>query len=71
MVCARCRPAAPEGAVRLDTADAAALARLDRTPFEEIAIARMEGAPALALGRFLASILDRKLRSADFLDSML
>jgi len=68
----RCRPEAPEGAVRLDAASAAALARLDHAPLAE-AQALAAGSPAagLALNRFLASILDRKLRSAEFLDRVL
>ncbi len=72
VVCIRCRPEAPEGAVRLDAASAAALARLDHAPLAE-AQTLAAGSPAagLALSRFLASILDRKLRSAEFLDRVL
>ena len=72
VVCMRCRPEAPEGAVRLDAASARALARLDHAPLAE-AEALGAGSPAagLALSRFLASILDRKLRSAAFLDQVL
>jgi DNA repair protein RecO (recombination protein O) len=72
IVCARCRPQAPEGAVRLATVNAAALAALDDAPIEHAAILAAAGSDgALAIGRFLASILDRKLRSVDFLNSLL
>lgn len=72
VVCMRCRPEAPEGAVRLDAASAMALARLDHAPLAEVR-AMGTGYPAagLVLSRFLASILDRKLRSAAFLDQVL
>jgi DNA repair protein RecO (recombination protein O) len=72
IVCTRCRPEAPEDAVRLDSASAAALARLGAAPFDEAASIGSGGAAgATALARFLSSILDRKLRSADFLDRVL
>jgi DNA repair protein RecO (recombination protein O) len=72
IVCTRCRPEAPEGAVRLEGASATVLARLSSSTFDEAAISAAGSAPgALALARFLASILDRKLRSAEFLDSIL
>jgi DNA repair protein RecO (recombination protein O) len=72
IVCTQCRPEAPEGAVRLDAASAATLARLGIATFNEAAALVPGDAPgALALARFLASILDRKLRSADFLDRVL
>ena len=72
VVCAQCRPEAPEGAVRLDGASAATLARLSSSTFDEVSrFAPANGAGALALARFLSSILDRKLRSTDFLDSIL
>jgi recombinational DNA repair protein (RecF pathway) len=71
VVCMRCRPEAPEGAVRLDAAGAAALSNLSRVRLEEAADLAPGGAAAsLALARFLASILDRKLRSLDFLDAV-
>jgi DNA repair protein RecO (recombination protein O) len=72
IVCARCRPQAPEGAVRVAAANAAALAALAAAPIEHAAIlthASSDG--ALAIARFLASILDRRLRSVEFLDSLL
>jgi len=72
IVCMRCRPEAPEGAVRLDAASAAALARLSVGSFDEAASQIPGSGPGtLAVARFLASILDRKLRSTDFLDRVL
>jgi DNA repair protein RecO (recombination protein O) len=72
VVCARCRPEAPEGAVRLDSTSAAGLALLDRTPLGNLAqVAGVNAAAGQALSRFLASILDRKLKSTQFLDQML
>jgi len=72
VVCMRCRPEAPEGAVRLDAASAAALARLDRAPLEEAqALPGGSATAGLALSRFFSSILDRKLRSAEFLERVL
>jgi len=72
IVCPRCRPAAPETAVRLTPASIAALARLNAAAIAEHAALEHGGSDgAQALARFLASVLDRKLRSAAFLDSML
>jgi DNA repair protein RecO (recombination protein O) len=72
VVCARCRAHAPEGAVRLSTASAAAMAELACAPVENAARMTDAGAEgALALARFLGSILDRRLRSAALLDSLL
>ena len=72
VVCARCRPHAPEGAVRLAAPNAAALAALAAAPIEAAATLAQAGSDgALAIARFLASILDRKLRSVEFLDSLL
>jgi DNA repair protein RecO (recombination protein O) len=72
IVCARCRPHAPEGAVRLAATNAGALAALAAAPIEDAAALAHAGSDgALALARFLASILDRRLRSVEFLDSLL
>lgn len=72
IVCARCRPEAPEGAVRMDPNSAAALSRLCVASLHQAKALDAGGRDAaLALNRFLMSILDRKLRSADFLDSIL
>lgn len=72
IVCAQCRGQAVESAVRMDASSAAALARLMLTPLAE-SVALHPGAAdsSLAITRFLATILDRKLRSVDFLDSTL
>jgi DNA repair protein RecO (recombination protein O) len=72
VVCPRCRPAAPETAVRLSPPTVAAMARLNDaalTVHAELKDGGADGAQALA--RFLASILDRRLRSAAFLDTLL
>ncbi|HZP44128.1 MAG TPA: DNA repair protein RecO [Candidatus Binataceae bacterium] len=72
IVCGRCRPEAPEGAVRLEGQSALVLAHLAVTPLELIASATAAGRDgAAALNRFLMTILDRRLRSADFLDGVL
>jgi DNA repair protein RecO (recombination protein O) len=72
IVCARCRPQAPEGAVRLASVSAAALAAIAAAPIEHAPMLTHAGSDAaLAIARFLASILDRKLRSVAFLDSLL
>ena len=72
VICTRCRANAPEGAVRLSAANAAILARLNTASFDEASALTHGGADgALALARFLASILDRKLRSVEFLESVL
>ena len=72
IVCARCRVEAPESAVRLSSANSAALARLSSASFDETAALEHGGADsALAISRFLGTILDRKLRSVEFLNSIL
>ena len=72
IVCPRCRPASPETAVRLTPASAAAMARLNEAALS-IHANLGDGGPdgAQALARFLASVLDRRLRSAAFLDTLL
>lgn len=72
VVCPRCRVQVPEGAVKLNSSSAAALTRLARAELADAHGASAAAADgALAISRFIASILDRKLRSAAFLDSML
>ena len=72
IVCVRCRGQAPEGAVRVAANNAAALAALAAAPIEHAATLVQAGSDgALAIARFLASILDRRLRSVEFLDSLL
>jgi len=51
---------------------AAALARLGAMRLDQVSGATSAGADgALAIARFLNSIVDRKLRTAEFLDSIL
>jgi len=70
IVCAQCRGQAVESALRMDASNAAALARLSLTPLAEVATLPHGGSDsASAIARFLATILDRKLRSLDFLNS--
>lgn len=72
IVCARCRERTPEGSIRLGTASAAALARLGRLPLAAASAAPAAGSDgALAIARFIASVVDRKLRSVEFLDSVI
>ena len=70
IVCARCRGQAAESAVRMDALNAAALDRLCLAPLAEAATLPHGGRDSMsAIARFLATILDRKLRSLDFLNS--
>ncbi|HTQ24407.1 MAG TPA: DNA repair protein RecO [Candidatus Binataceae bacterium] len=72
IVCARCRDNAPEGGIRLSAASAAALADLQRMPLAAATSAPAAGADgALAIARSIASVVDRKLRSVEFLDSVI
>jgi len=72
VVCPRCRPNLTEGAIKLRPESAAALGRLGSSPFADARGATPAGSDGVAaLARFMASTLDRKLRSAKFLDSML
>ncbi|HEX4209311.1 MAG TPA: DNA repair protein RecO [Candidatus Binataceae bacterium] len=72
VVCPRCRPAAPESAVRLTPASVAAMTRLNEAALTAHASLEHAGADgAQALARFLAAVLDRRLRSAAFLDTLL
>jgi len=72
VVCARCRPGVVEGAIRMRSESAAALSRLGTISIDEVPGATPAGADgSLAIARFLSSILDRKLRSAEFLDTIL
>jgi DNA repair protein RecO (recombination protein O) len=72
IVCLHCRAQAVESAVRMPASNAAAVARLGLTSLAEAALMTPGGVDSsLAIGRFLATILDRKLRSVDFLNSLL
>jgi DNA repair protein RecO (recombination protein O) len=72
IVCARCRESAPEGGIRLGAASAAALAQLGQLPLADASASPAAGADgALAISRFIASVVDRKLRSVEFMDSVI
>ena len=72
VVCARCRPAIPDGALRLEMSSTSALVNLSEAHFVDALEAKAAAADgALAISRFVASVLDRRLRSITFLDSML
>ena len=72
VVCARCRPSVTDGALRMEAASAAALTRLTAGAFADAIAAGAGGADATAaISRFVSSVLDRRLRSAAFLDSVL
>jgi DNA repair protein RecO (recombination protein O) len=72
VVCARCRERTPEGGIRLGAASTAALVELGRMPLAAASAATAAGADgALAIARFIASVVDRKLRSVEFLDSVI
>jgi DNA repair protein RecO (recombination protein O) len=71
IVCVRCREVTPEGGIRLGAASASALAHLARIPVGDAAGAQAAGPDgALALARFIASVVDRRLKSVEFLDSI-
>jgi DNA repair protein RecO (recombination protein O) len=72
IVCAQCRGQTVESALRVDASNAAALARLCLTPLAEVATLPHGGGDGVsAIARFLAMILDRKLRSLEFLNSIM
>jgi len=72
IVCGRCRESAPEGGIRLGAASATALVQLGQLPLAAAATAAAAGADgALAIARFIASVVDRKLRSVEFMDSVI
>ncbi|MGH7865469.1 MAG: DNA repair protein RecO [Candidatus Binataceae bacterium] len=69
VVCGRCRGAVPEGAIKMSARSAIALARLAATAFDDALGAEPAGPDAaLALSRFISSVLDRKLRTLEFLE---
>jgi DNA repair protein RecO (recombination protein O) len=72
VVCALCRNAVPEGAIRMSALSSYALARLAGIAITEAPrLSASGGEGATAIARFISSILDRRLRSAAFLDSIL
>jgi DNA repair protein RecO (recombination protein O) len=72
VVCSRCRAQVADRLVSIGPTSGAALARLNMAPLPESARLPDGGREgALAIARFLATILDRKLRSVDLLNSLL
>jgi len=72
VICARCRPSVVDGAIRLGSQSVVSLARFQSLGFAEAAAQSPAGRDgAVALARFISSVLDRKLRSAEFLESVL
>ncbi|HJU28261.1 MAG TPA: DNA repair protein RecO [Candidatus Binataceae bacterium] len=72
VLCARCGGDRPEAAMPLSVANGLAIARLAQAPIEESARLAHGGRQGeLAIARFLATILDRRLRSIEFLDSVI
>lgn len=72
VICERCRAGAAPGALSLRAASAQALAKLGEVPFAAAPDARAAGPDgALAISRFFSSVLDRRIRSTAFLDSVL
>lgn len=71
VLCARCRGAADAGAISLSAASALALGRLGRIALDGAAEPQACGPDGeLAIARFIASIIDRRLRSLQFLESL-
>ena len=73
IVCRRCRDASHAvGAVALSVRSTLALARLGAIPIASASSAEPAGPDGtLAVARFLASVLDRRLRSLEFLETIL
>ncbi|MFZ0678306.1 DNA repair protein RecO [Candidatus Binatus sp.] len=72
IVCAKCRPSLPEAAIKMTSRAATILARLGVLPMSDSPGSEAAGPDgALALARFIGSIIDRRLRSQEFLDSIL
>jgi len=73
IVCRRCRDGVHAvGAIALSAASAAALARLGAIPIASASSEEAAGADGrLAIARFVASVLDRRLRSLEFLESII
>src|SRR5260370_2783170 len=71
VVCARCRPSVAEGAIKLAGRSAAILARLSTLPMTNSPGSESAGPDgALALALFIASIVDRRPRTAALLYSL-
>jgi len=72
IVCQACRVRAESEAISLDADSVAALRRLGSLPLADVGQARW-GSPIAqaAIGRFIAPLLERKLRSLSFLERVL
>jgi DNA repair protein RecO (recombination protein O) len=72
IVCQHCRAGASDTFIGLTASSVAALAHLGSVPLEEAVSAPSAGRDAeAALARFMATILDRRLRSVEFLHRFL
>ncbi len=72
VVCARCRTDAPEGGVPISPASAATLTRIGAASLEAASAGHPAGADGgNSLARFIGSIIDRRLRSIEFMDSVM
>lgn len=72
IVCERCRPTVAEGAVRVGAPSVSALSALSSGSIEDAhLIGNGGGDGALAIARFIGSIIDRKLRTLELLDATL
>jgi DNA repair protein RecO (recombination protein O) len=72
IVCRNCRENSATAAIAISSASAVALVRLAALDFEATVDDEASGPDgASAIARFLSSVLDRKLRSLEFLDSTL
>lgn len=72
IVCHHCRNGAGEAAVGLGAASVVALARLGSVPLDAAAACESGGRDAeMVIARFMATVLERKLRSLEFLNRML
>jgi DNA repair protein RecO (recombination protein O) len=72
IVCRRCRAGLQASAIGLAAASVNSLARLGLADFAtacDLSAAGSDG--ALAMARFIAGVIDRRLRSAEFLESIL
>lgn len=68
IVCQHCRTGVSDTFIGLTAPSVAALAQLGSVPLDQAAIAECAGRDAeAALARFMATVLDRKLRSVEFL----
>lgn len=69
IVCPKCRAKVADGAIKLTRGGAKDLARLSTAPMSEAPGSPAAGADgALALSRFIGSVVERRLKSREFLD---